>query len=96
MENVQEFRNSQRAVGVACILGIGKAHPPNFIYQKDYPDYYFRVTNSEDKVELKEKFKQILKENPSMLKHGKPSHNNRRAMTIEYVPKLGAEAAERP
>ncbi|KAL2903006.1 Chalcone synthase 2 [Bienertia sinuspersici] len=111
MENIQEIRNSQRAVGAACILGIGKAHPPNFIYQKDYPDYYFRVTNSEDKLELKEKFKricektkitkrhfflteEILKKNPSMLKYGEPSHNARREMTIEYVPKLGVEAAE--
>lgn len=61
MENLQKIRDAQRSVGPACILGIGKAHPPHYIYQKDYPDYYFRVTNSEDKVELKEKFKRICK-----------------------------------
>ncbi|KAK1360717.1 hypothetical protein POM88_045191 [Heracleum sosnowskyi] len=31
--------------------------PPNCIDQSTYPDYYFRVTNSENKTQLKEKFK---------------------------------------
>ncbi|KMT16765.1 hypothetical protein BVRB_2g042500 [Beta vulgaris subsp. vulgaris] len=37
---------------------------------------------------------EILKANPSMLTYGEPSHDARRAMTIDYVPKLGVEAAE--
>nr|QKK82622.1 chalcone synthase [Zanthoxylum armatum] len=45
--------------GLATILAIGTANPPNCIYQADYPDYYFRVTNSEHMTELKEKFKRI-------------------------------------
>ena len=48
--------------GVASILAIGTANPDNFFNQADYPDYYFRVTNSEDKTELKEKFKRICKQ----------------------------------
>ncbi|KAL2920886.1 Chalcone synthase 2 [Bienertia sinuspersici] len=59
MERIGEIRKARRAEGQACILGIGSACPSNIMYQKDYPDYYFRVTKSEDKVQLKEKFKLI-------------------------------------
>ncbi|KAL2899630.1 Chalcone synthase 3 [Bienertia sinuspersici] len=89
MENVQEFRNSQRAVGVACIWVLAKLTPPTLSTKR----ITLIITSGLRTARIKSK---ILKENPSMLKHGKPSHNNRRAMTIEYVPKLGAEAAERP
>ncbi|KDO47860.1 hypothetical protein CISIN_1g016081mg [Citrus sinensis] len=43
----------------AMILAIGTATPPNCFYQADYPDFFFRITNSEHKTELKEKFKRI-------------------------------------
>lgn len=43
----------------AKILAIGTATPPNCFYQADYPDFFFRVTNSEHKIELKEKFRRI-------------------------------------
>ncbi|ESR36964.1 Chalcone synthase [Citrus sinensis] len=43
----------------ATILAIGTSTPPNCFYQADYPDFYFRVTNSDHKTELKEKFKRI-------------------------------------
>ncbi|GAB4858560.1 Chitin synthase, class 1 [Ancistrocladus abbreviatus] len=48
-----------RADGPATILAIGTAVPPNCNYQADFPDYYFRVTNSEHRTDLKEKFKCI-------------------------------------
>ncbi|GAB4858564.1 hypothetical protein Ancab_010038 [Ancistrocladus abbreviatus] len=48
-----------RADGPATILAIGTAVPPNCNYQADFPDYYFRVTNSEHMTDLKEKFKRI-------------------------------------
>lgn len=59
LENIQVL--NQQVQGVATILAIGTANPLNYVYQSDYPDYYFRVTNSEDKTVLKEKFKRICK-----------------------------------
>nr|QTZ96577.1 chalcone synthase 2 [Bougainvillea spectabilis] len=112
MEKVNEIRSAQRADGAACVLAIGRANPPNYVKQSDYPDYYFRVTNSDHLVDLKEKFKRIcektmirkrhffltediLKQNPSMLSYGDVSHDVRRGMTVEYLPKLGGEAAQK-
>ncbi|ESR36961.1 Chalcone synthase C2 [Citrus sinensis] len=48
----------------ATILAVGTATPPNCFYQADYPDFYFRATNSEHKTELKEKFKRICERQP--------------------------------
>ncbi|KAL7145136.1 hypothetical protein ABFS83_07G059400 [Erythranthe nasuta] len=52
-------RAARRAVGPANILAIGTATPANCIDQSTYPDYYFRVTNSEHETELKNKFTRI-------------------------------------
>ena len=57
--SVEEIRKAQRAEGPAMILAIGTATPSNCVYQADYPDYYFRITNSEHMTELKEKFKRM-------------------------------------
>ena len=59
--SVDEIRRAQRAEGPATILAIGTANPSNCIEQSDYLDYYFRITNSEHLVELKEKFKRMCK-----------------------------------
>ncbi|KAK1371869.1 putative stilbene synthase 2 [Heracleum sosnowskyi] len=59
MSRVNEFRKAQLAGGPATVLAIGRATPPNCFDQSTYPDFYFRVTNSEDKKELKEKFKRM-------------------------------------
>ncbi|MFS8018939.1 putative chalcone synthase [Helianthus anomalus] len=56
MLNIQEFRKAQRAEGPATILAIGTATPPNCVLQTTYPNYYFRITKSEHKKDLKEKF----------------------------------------
>ena len=61
MISLHEIRKAQRAEGPATILTIETANPPNAIEQNDYPDYYFRITNSEHKIELKEKFKRMCK-----------------------------------
>ncbi|KAE9606495.1 Chalcone synthase 4-1 [Lupinus albus] len=61
MVSVAEIRKAQRAEGPATIMAIGTATPPNCVHQTTYPDYYFRITNSEDKVELKEKFQRMCK-----------------------------------
>ena len=59
MVSVEEIRKAQRAEGPATVMAIGTATPPNCVDQSTYPDYYFRITNSEDKTELKEKFKRM-------------------------------------
>lgn len=58
-EQIEEIRNRQRAAGPANILAIGTATPSNCVYQADYPDYYFRITNSEHMTDLKLKFKRM-------------------------------------
>ena len=50
-----------RAKGIASILAIGTANPFNCVYQVDYLDYYFKITNSEDMTRVKDKFKCICK-----------------------------------
>ncbi|CAN6175488.1 unnamed protein product [Urochloa humidicola] len=58
---VGEIRRAQRADGPASVLGIGTANPPTCMAQDDYPDYYFRVTNSEHLTDLKAKLTRICK-----------------------------------
>lgn len=59
MLGINEFRKAQQAGGPATVLAIGRATPPNCFDQSTYPDFYFRLTNSEDKKELKQKFKRM-------------------------------------
>ncbi|KAL8486809.1 hypothetical protein ACS0TY_023024 [Phlomoides rotata] len=59
MATVEDVRRAQRAEGPATILAIGTATPANCVDQTTYPDYYFRITNSEHMKELKQKFKRI-------------------------------------
>ncbi|XXG61781.1 hypothetical protein AAC387_Pa05g0304 [Persea americana] len=66
MMSIEAIRKAQRAEGPATIMAIGTATPPNAVDQSTYPDYYFRVTNSEHKAELKEKFKRMC--DKSMIK----------------------------
>lgn len=61
MVTVDEVRKAQRAEGPATVLAIGTATPTNCVDQSTYPDYYFRITNSEHKTELKEKFQRMCK-----------------------------------
>ncbi|WCJ24221.1 Chalcone synthase [Euphorbia peplus] len=66
MVSVDEVRKAQRAQGPATVLAIGTATPANCVDQDEYPDYYFRITNSEHMTELKEKFKRMCEK--SMIK----------------------------
>nr|AKI30817.1 chalcone synthase [Phlomoides rotata] len=59
MVTVEDIRRAQRAEGPATVLAIGTATPSNCVDQSTYPDYYFRITNSEHMTELKEKFKRM-------------------------------------
>ncbi|KAM0934803.1 putative chalcone synthase [Dioscorea sansibarensis] len=56
---IDEIRRAQRAEGPATVLAIGTATPANCVYQAEYPDYYFRITNSNHLSDLKEKFKRM-------------------------------------
>ncbi|XP_023900628.2 chalcone synthase [Quercus suber] len=69
MGDVQKIRNAQRACGPATILAIGTANPPNCAYQDDFPDYYFSITESQRKTELKEKFKRICEKSMIRKRH---------------------------
>eukprot|EP00253_Pinus_taeda_P007381 PITA_07381 len=57
--NLEAIRKAQRADGPATILAIGTANPPNAVDQNTYPDYYFRITNSEHMTGLKHKFQRM-------------------------------------
>uniref|UniRef100_A0A0D3GPG7 Chalcone/stilbene synthase N-terminal domain-containing protein n=1 Tax=Oryza barthii TaxID=65489 RepID=A0A0D3GPG7_9ORYZ len=57
-----EMRQSQRADGLAAVLAIGTANPPNCVTQEEFPDFYFRATNSDHLTALKDKFKRICQE----------------------------------
>ncbi|KAL1565041.1 Chitin synthase, class 2 [Salvia divinorum] len=59
MVSMEEIRHAQRASGPATVLAIGTATPLHCVEQSTFPDYYFRVTNNEHKVDLKNKFKRI-------------------------------------
>ncbi|KAB2064640.1 hypothetical protein ES319_A09G034100v1 [Gossypium barbadense] len=108
MATVEEIRKAQRAQGPATVLAIGTATPPNCVFQADYPDYYFRITNSDHMTDLKHKFKrdksmikkrhmylteEILKENPNMCAYMASSLDARQDIVVVEVPKLGKEAA---
>ncbi|KAJ6815619.1 chalcone synthase 1B-like [Iris pallida] len=58
--------NQERSVGRAAVLGLGTANPPFTVEQSGYPDFYFNVTNTEHKTDLKRKFVRIC--NSSMIK----------------------------
>ena len=58
---LQEIRQMQRADGPAAVLAIGTANPTNIMYQAEFPDFYFRITDSEHLVDLKERLKRICK-----------------------------------
>ncbi|RWV81591.1 hypothetical protein GW17_00056970, partial [Ensete ventricosum] len=59
MAGIRAFRKDQRPQGPATIMAIGTANPPNLYEQSTFPDFYFRVTNSDHMPELKDKFRRI-------------------------------------
>jgi len=69
MDVMNGIRQAQRSQGTAAVLGIGTVTPPNFIYQSEYADYYFRATKSEHLKELKEEFQTICDETKIRKRH---------------------------
>nr|AAB62583.1 chalcone synthase-A [Ipomoea purpurea] len=60
---------AKRLEGDAKILAIGTATPANWVDQTTYPDFYFRITNSEHLLEHKEKFRRICNKSKIMKRH---------------------------
>lgn len=58
---VHDIRRAQRADTTAAVLAIGTANPVTCISQADYPDYYFRITNTEHLTDLKRKLNNLCK-----------------------------------
>jgi Chalcone and stilbene synthases, N-terminal domain len=56
---MEQFAHQQRAQGLATVLAIGTAVPPVIVPSDTYPDFYFRITNSEHLTEMKEKMTRI-------------------------------------
>ncbi|TVU39037.1 hypothetical protein EJB05_12439, partial [Eragrostis curvula] len=56
---VREMWRAQRADGPAAVLAIGTANPAWCVTQEEFPDFYFRVTESEHLTGLKDKFKRV-------------------------------------
>ncbi|XWS23620.1 hypothetical protein CRYUN_Cryun28dG0030600 [Craigia yunnanensis] len=59
MASLQKILETCPAEGLANVLAIGTANPPNCLYQGDCPNYYFEITKSEHMTKLKDKFKRI-------------------------------------
>ncbi|KAF0890005.1 hypothetical protein E2562_035045 [Oryza meyeriana var. granulata] len=71
MEGLQSQQVVRRpaAARTAAILAIGTATPSNVMEQRDFPDFYFRVTNSDHKLALKDKFKRICEKSTIRKRH---------------------------
>nr|CDU44308.1 chalcone synthase [Cardamine glacialis] len=67
--SLDEIRKAQRVDGPAGILAIGTANPANYVIQAEYPDYYFRITNSGHMTDLKEKFKRMCDKSTIRKRH---------------------------
>nr|GMD56755.1 chalcone synthase-A [Ipomoea batatas] len=59
----------KRFEGDAKILAIGTATPANWVDQTTYPDFYFRITNSQHLLEHKEKFRRICNKSKIRKRH---------------------------
>ncbi|XP_066341813.1 chalcone synthase H1-like [Miscanthus floridulus] len=55
----ESLRFPMQAEGLANVLAIGTANPANCVLQEDYPDWFFRVTDSDHLTHLKTKMKKI-------------------------------------
>jgi bisdemethoxycurcumin synthase len=62
---VREIWRAQRTDGPAAVLAIGTANPEHCVLQDEFPDFYFRATNSDHLTALKDKFKRVCKFQPS-------------------------------
>ncbi|XP_020591420.1 bibenzyl synthase-like [Phalaenopsis equestris] len=66
MPNMESIKKED---GLATIMAIGRALPPNSIDQNSFPDFYFRVHNSEHLMDLKNKFRRICERTAIRKRH---------------------------
>ncbi|KAI5004300.1 chalcone synthase-like [Hordeum vulgare subsp. vulgare] len=66
---VPRVHGQKKAMGTASILAIGTANPSNVLEQSTFPDFYFRVTNSDHKQHLKDKFRRICEKSTIKKRH---------------------------
>ena len=60
--DIREVRQlAQSTESPAAVLVVGTTNPRNCVWQDDYADYYFRVTQSEHLTKLKAKMKRMCK-----------------------------------
>ncbi|KAL2922123.1 Chalcone synthase [Bienertia sinuspersici] len=59
MGSISDIPMGEKSNGRATILAIGTANPPNEFSQADFPDHYFRITNSQHLTHLHTKFKRL-------------------------------------
>ncbi|XP_047173328.1 chalcone synthase-like [Vigna umbellata] len=111
MAYLKEVRERERAGGAAAILAIATATPPNCIHQDDFPDYYFRIANSDHMTQLKAKFKRICEKSMVKTRYThlteqilnenpefasyRASLDARQDILIKEIPKLGEKAASK-
>ncbi|KAI3843289.1 hypothetical protein MKX03_013470 [Papaver bracteatum] len=80
------MKRSPSTQGFGTVLAIGTATPPNVFYQDDYPDFFFKLTNSDHKTQLKDKFKRICAGSKIKKRH---LHSTEEVM--EECPDMGNE-----
>ncbi|KAH7658677.1 Naringenin-chalcone synthase protein [Dioscorea alata] len=59
MVGIQAMQRREKPLGSAAILALATANPSNVVEQSTFTDYYFRITNNEDNLALKEKFQRM-------------------------------------
>ncbi|XP_039143366.1 chalcone synthase J-like [Dioscorea cayenensis subsp. rotundata] len=59
MVGIQAMQRREKPLSSAAILALATANPSNVVEQSTFTDYYFRITNNEDNLALKEKFQRI-------------------------------------
>ncbi|KAL0911556.1 hypothetical protein M5K25_019705 [Dendrobium thyrsiflorum] len=69
MAAMKSVRKVTRSNGFANILAIGTANPPNAVEQSIFADFYFRVTNTNHLVDLKNKFQRICEKTAIRKRH---------------------------
>ncbi|KAJ0989097.1 hypothetical protein J5N97_007453 [Dioscorea zingiberensis] len=69
MVGIQANIHEEKPTGLASIMAIGTANPPNVFDQSTFADYFFRMTNNEHKEALKAKFNRIALKTTAKKRH---------------------------
>lgn len=72
--------------GNACVLAIARAVPAHKIVQRNYTDFYFKVTNCDHKTELKQKMARICEKSGVETRYSIMTEEFLRAHPEMYTP----------